>query len=166
MSTFPLAAYGLVGDFAYGPAAPYIHRPATFAGNVNKDVDIGGTYVERVTAVSFTLVNGADVGSRYASVAFLDESGVALAQAVAPFATAATITTRYTFAVGAQQGGAANLAAITTALPAIFLQATYKVRLSVVGGFAADAVSAVRVLTDRFSTDPSLYAPGIGSEPE
>lgn len=162
---FPLAAYGLVADYRYGPAAPFVTRPTNFAGNANKDYVIGGTYVERPQAVSFQLVT-VGAGTRFGSVAFLDEGGAVLAQAVQAFSLSAGKTSQLTFAVGLQQGGANDAAGMCCALPAMFLYPTYTVRLSVLGGLAADTASAVRIITDRFSTDPELYAPGIGQTPE
>lgn len=164
LAPFPVSAWGLVGGFAYGPAAQNLAKLDDFAGNVTRDYDIGGTYVERVEAVSFTLHAAAGGTARRALVSFLDQGGAPIAQAVAPFSLAATLTSRITFAVGVQQGGANDLAAIVGEIPALFLQPTYTVRLSILNGAAGDLASRIRILTSRFSTAPQGFPPGQGPE--
>lgn len=163
-AAWPVAAWGVVDGYAYGPAAPFLARLDDFAGNATRDYLIGGSYVERVKSVAFQLQAVGGAGVRTGLVSFLDEQGVVLGAAAAPFTVAAGNTSQLTFTVGAQNGGANNGAAIVASLPPLFLQPLYVVRLSVLGGLVADTASAVRVLTDRFSTGPTAFPPGQGPE--
>jgi hypothetical protein len=162
--SIPVAAWGVVDEYAYGPAAQFLAKLANFAGNATRDYDIGGSYVERVTSVAFLLAAVGGATNRIAVVSFLDEGGAVIGASAAPFAVTAGNTSQITFSVGAQQGGALNAPAIVASLPSLYLQPTYTARLSVNGGAAADTVSLVRVLTSRFSTAPQVFPPGQGPE--
>lgn len=162
MPPLPVAAFGVVDEFAYGPAAPFLRKPADFLGDGSSVIAIGGTYAERCKSVSFLLTAVGGVTLRQGVVSFLDEGGVVFSAACSPFTVAAGKASQLTFAVGANNGGANDAAAIVTSLPPIFLQPGYSIQLTISGGVVADTVEAVRVLTDRFSTAPQEYAPGQG----
>lgn len=156
------AAYGVVGDYVYGPAAPFLNKLASHAGNTTTVYPIGGTYVERVDSVSFTIVAVGGATTRIGVVSFLDEGGVAVGAAAAPFGVTAGSTSRISLGVGANNGGAANGPAIVGSLPPLYLPAGYSVVLSISGGAAADTLGTPRILVARFSTDPEVFSPGQG----
>lgn len=161
-AAWPVAAWGVVADYRYGSAAQWLATLPDFAGNVTEDYPIGGSYVERTVAVSATVVAVGGATTRFLVVELLDQSGVPVAASQSPYGTTAGHTSRQTLTVNAQQGGAQDAAAIIGSLPGIFMQPSYALRLSVLGGVAADTISDIRILTDRFSTAPQEFPPGQG----
>lgn len=159
-------AFGLVREFAYGPAFPQLVTLDPFAGNATVTYKVGGTYTERVTSVAFRLVTVGGAGTRSGVVKILDQGGVVFSGASMPFTIAAGKTVDLVFDVDANPGGVNDGPIQVTSLPAPFLAATYSVELSVLGGLAADTVSNVRILSERFSTSPRDYAGGQGREHE
>lgn len=157
-------AFGLVREFAYGRAFPQLVTLDPFAGNVTGTYDVGGAYQERVTSVAFQLVTVGGAGTRFGVVELLDQGGVPFSGSAMPFTIAAGHTVTLVFDVDANPGGLNNGPIQVTSLPAPFLEPTYAVRISVNGGLAADTVSNVRILTEKFSTAPADYAPGQGGD--
>lgn len=158
-------AFGLVREFAYGPAFPQLVPLADFAGNTVGTYKVGGAYIERVTSVSFRLECVGGAGTRFGVVRLLDQGGVAFSGAAMPFNAAAGQTVDLVFDAGANPGGVNALSPQVTSLPAPFLEPTYSVEISVTGGLAADTVSNVRILAEKFSTSPADYSPGQGGAP-
>ncbi len=159
-----IGAYGLAEGYVYGRAFDQLVKLPNGAGNVTYDYAIGGTYVERLTSVSFQLAAAAGGGVRTPVLDFLDGEGVIFSGSASPFTIAATNTSTVTFAVGVNEGGANNSPRIVVPLVPTFLQATYTVRLSFINGAAGDAVTAIRILTTKFSTAPADFSPGQGTE--
>jgi len=157
-------AFGLVREFAYGPAFPQLVTLDNFAGNTVGTYDVGGSYIERVTSVAFRLHCVGGAGTRFGVVELLDQGGVVFSGSAMPFTVAAGQTVDLVFDAGANPGGVSALSPQVTTLPAPFLEPTYSVRISVTGGLAADTVSNVRILTEKFSTSPADYAPGQGGD--
>jgi hypothetical protein len=158
------STFGLVEDFHYGRAFTELIRLEGFPGNASNTHKIGGQYIERPVAVYFKLQAVGGAGVRYASVEFQDEQGINFARVLSSFTVAAGNTSEFTFAVGSSAAGANNLAAILDALPELFLQPGYGVRLSAVGGLAADTATHVAIMVERFSTSPRDFPPGQGVE--
>jgi hypothetical protein len=157
--------FGLVDEFVYGRAFQQLFPLGTVAGNVVVPYNVGGEYIERVAAVSFLLTAVGGAGLRRGLVEFLDQGGVVFAAASSPFTVAAGSSSQLTFNINTNDGGAVNAPAIVGVLPAVFLQPTYSVAISVVNGLVADTIANVRLLSDRFRTGPSDFPPGQG-EPE
>lgn len=155
------ATFGLVNPFHYGPAWQDRQTIPGFAGNVTGRYVVGGAYQERIIAVSFTLTCVGGAGTRLGLVELVDGGGAVLAAAVSPFNVSAGNHSRLTFVYDGSAGGANDAAAITGVLPGVFLQGDDAVVVSVLGGLAADSVSDVRIVTEKFSTAPDLYAPGF-----
>lgn len=159
-----IGAYGLAEGYVYGRAFDQLVKLPNGLGNASFDYKIGGTYVERITSVSFQFAAAAGGGVRTPVLDYLDESGIIFTGAASPFTVAATNTSVVTFAVGVQQAGVNNGPRIVVPLVPAFLQPTYTVRLSFLGGAAGDAVTAIRILTTKFSTAPADFSPGQGTE--
>ncbi len=166
MDSAPSAgAFGLVKPFAYGPAFEQEFRLENFAGNLTGTRNVIGNYAERLASLSLTLTCVGGAGVRFGLVSLLDQDGIAVGAVSSPFSVAAGFASRLSFTLGGDSGGAANAAAITTGLPNIFLPPAYSIVVSVTGGLAADTVSNLRGIVDRFSTAPPDYPPGSGDDP-
>lgn len=156
-----VGAYGLVSEYRYGRAFEQLERIPNFAGNATGTYKVGGTYVERVASVAFT-VTAVGAATRIPNVQLLDEEGIAFSGAAAAFNVTAGLTSRFVFAFGTFEAGANGAAFITTPLPMPFLQPTYSVAINITAGVVADTVSNVRILTQKFSTAPEDFPPGQG----
>jgi hypothetical protein len=132
---------------AFGP--PEVAALPDFAGNVSA-VEKASGFWELVQAVTFLLTNGVAVANRFPRLSFFAGESVPFAQVQAPFALVASNSSRYTFALGAQVAGAANAPTIVTTLPQLVLLPGWTLKVDVVGGAAADAVSDVRVARQRY----------------
>jgi hypothetical protein len=159
-----IGAFGLTGEYAYGRAFETLKALASFQGNGTATYNIGGTYVERLRSVSFSLQAVGGAGVRTPIVDFLDQGGVVFSGAASPFTVAAGSTSIVTFAVEVNEAGANDAPRIVVPLPYQFLQPTYSMRITISGGLVADNVTAVRVLTEQFSTAPADFAPGQGGD--
>lgn len=157
-------AFGLTDDYQYGRAFEQIVTVPPFLGNAVGTYKVGGAYVERVESVAFKLVTVGGAGTRTGLVQFLDQGGVVFSGSVMPFTIAAGKTVELVFDTGANPGGVNDGAVQITSLPGRFLQPTYSVVVSVIGGLVADHVTNVRILTEKFSTSPRDFAPGQGDE--
>lgn len=158
------STFGLVDQFHYGRAFTELEKLADFLGNATETYKIGGQYIERLVAVHLKVAAVGGAGVRHAAVSMQDEGGVPIATVVSTFSVAAASTTEFTFTEDGNPAGANNLAAVCDALPSLFLLPGWSVVLSVNGGLVADAVTQVRILTEKFSTSPRDFPPGQGVE--
>ena len=117
-----IGAFGIVDEYAYGRAFPQLVNLPGFAGNVTGTYAIGGTYIERIEAVTFALTTVGGAGVRVPVVDFLDQGGVVFAGAGAPFTLAAGFTTIYTFALDSNDSGFANAPRMISPITPHFLQ--------------------------------------------
>jgi hypothetical protein len=157
-------AFGLTDDYKYGRAFEQIATVPPFAGNATGTHKVGGAYIERAVSVAFKLVTNGTAGTRTGLVQYLDQSGVVFSGSAMPFTIAASKTVELIFDSGANPGGVNDGPVQITSLPGRFLQPTYSVVVSVLGGLAGDAVTNVRILLEKFSTAPEDYAPGQGGD--
>lgn len=158
-----VGAYGLVGEYVYGRAFPTLVNQANFLGNGTSQYKIGGTYVERIQSVALRLA-AVGAGNRRAVVDFLDQSGVVFASSASPYVVTAGVTSIIVFSASVNVAGADDSPRITVPMPQPFLQPTYSVLITILGGLVADGVTNVRILTERFSTAPADFSPGQGHE--
>lgn len=112
------------------------------------------TCVAVVRSVSFTLVNAAAAGSRIPRLEFLTNEGAVFASVAAPFTTGNAVTSRFTFAVGIQQFGANDAAAIGAPIPKYVLEDGAAVRVAIAAVNVADQVSGVFAFVDQLPIRP------------
>jgi hypothetical protein len=111
---------------------------------------VPGTVRERIMAVSFVLVADANAANRLPRVEYLNAAGDVFASVAAPFVLTATLTSRFTFAVGLQQFGANAAAQIGGPLPPLKLNSGLSVRVSVGAVQAGDQISVASLFVDQW----------------
>jgi hypothetical protein len=120
-------------------------------------------YWERYVAVFFTLVTSAAVANRQVALEWQDGDGNVLTDTACGSVQTATNTWRYGFGIGLLGFNNANAARQNAPLPWLFLQPSWKL-VSNVGAFdAADQISVVRGVVERFPVGFDGYPIG---EPE
>jgi hypothetical protein len=116
-----------------------------------------GTVEQILQALTFTLVTDSNVANRIMVVKFLDPTGVSFAEIASPFTQAASLTSVYTFATGIQSFGANGAANIGVPLPALRLDVSMSVSVSITAKAAGDQVSKIRAAWSRWPTRPPLH---------
>lgn len=119
-----------------------------FAGNSSVSHK-ASRLTELVQAVTFKLVTNGTPGNRLGRVGFYAEDTLPFAEVVAPFVVTASLTSRLTFAVDVNQGGAAGAASIIGELPPLILNPGYTIKLDVIGGLAGDTVSEAKLTVQQ-----------------
>lgn len=113
-----------------------------------------GSEVTRVLSVSFVLVTDANAANRIVRVEYLNASGDVFAAVAAPFLQVASITTRYTFAVGLQTFGAASAAFMGGPLPDFVLMDGLAVRVAIAAVQAGDQLSGASLFVAQSTVRP------------
>jgi hypothetical protein len=138
--------WGVRGGFWDGPKA---HRPVNVISLPQPAAGGGFTFhpagavVTEILAVTFRLVTAVAVANRIPFVEWRTSDGIPFAIAGAPFAQAASLTSDYSFSVGAMQFGASGAARVGGPLPRLLLDNTVTVVVGVTAVAAADQVSRV-----------------------
>jgi hypothetical protein len=131
----------------YSP--PDVAALDAFAGNASVS-HLPGGFWERVVSLSVELVTDATVANRLVRVRYFAGEAAPFATVVAPFAVTASLTSAVSFAIGAQQAGAAGAASIAGGLPNLYLLPGMSLAVDVLAGVAGDAVGKVRLYRERF----------------
>jgi hypothetical protein len=105
----------------------------------------------RVQSLSFVLVADANAANRIPRVEYLDAAGNVFAAVAAPFVLTATLTARFTFAIGILQFGANAAAQIGASLPDLKLNPGLAVRVAVTGIQATDQISGAALFVDQWA---------------
>jgi len=156
--------HGLTSEFAHGRAFSEVVPVANPAAGGGFTYTVGGSYWERLAALSFTIVTDSNAANRQVLVAFQDGSGANIASTASGGTQAASLTRLYSFVPN--QGTAPALIGTTflAPLPVLFLQPGFKVVVSIVSVQAGDQVSAIRVYREAFDTGPEGYPLGMVEE--
>lgn len=96
-------------------------------------------------AVTFQLVTDANAANRRVVVNYRDSNNTTFAAIPAPFIQTATLTTVYTFALGASVGGDDGAANIGGALPYLPLKGGESVVVTITNVQAGDQASSIRL---------------------
>ena len=111
--------------------------------------------------VAFRLVSDGNAANRQVSLVIADGGGIALATLPAASVQIATKTYDYTWSTDLDTFNAVVSNAITSPLPAIFLQPEFTVAVSVGSVQAGDQISRVRLYAQQFVTGPQGYLLGV-----
>lgn len=133
-----------------------IQALANPAAGVGFSIPTPGTVEQELQALTFTVVSDANAASRIVVVKFLDPTGVSFTEVASGFTQAASKTSVYTFAVGIQEFGANDAANIGVPIPALQLDVTLSLSVSITGVQVGDQVSKIRAAWSRWPTRPPL----------
>ena len=156
--------HGLTSEFAHGRAFSEVVPVANPAAGAGFTYTVGGSYWERLAAISFTILTDGNAANRQVLVAFKDGSGTNIASTASGGTQAATLTRLYSFVPN--QGTAPALIGTTflAPLPVLFLQPSFTVVMSITNVQVGDQVSAIRVYREAFDTGPEGYPVGMLEE--
>lgn len=133
------------------------HEPRTIgspAAGQGFTYQLPKTCLAVVRSVSFTLVNAVAAASRIPRLEYLTSEGSVFAAFAAPFTLTSGQTSRFTFAVGCNQFGANDAAAIGCPIPGYVLEDGAAIRVAVAAVNAADQISGVFVFLDQLPIRP------------
>ena len=151
-----LEAQGLIAGLAWEHPSSAFHPAPTPAVATGFAYTVPGTVDQLVVAVSFQLVTDGNAADRLVTFQFVDYDGTSYAPVAAPFTQAASLTTLYTFAVGIQQFGADDAAAIGCGIPPVKLPSGCGVKVTLGSVQVGDQVSAVALLLNQWPVRPPL----------
>lgn len=120
-----------------------------------------GAYWELVDLIAFQLVSDSNAGNRQVTLSILGGDGVALATLPAASVQIASKTYQYTWSTEFSNFNTLVGTAITSPLPAVFLQPTYQISVALASGHAGDQFSNIRVYAERFVTGDAGYLLGV-----
>lgn len=142
----PLARYGLP-ELVYG-ASP--------AAGANFSQAIDGAHLTRLVGLYCTLTTSSDVADRYVSVQYRDAAGNTYAVSGAPVATTASSTQAFYFSAFLGTADWPVGATVLAPLAPILLVPTHTFRIVVTNIQAADALTTIRYVQERFFSDVKL----------
>jgi hypothetical protein len=139
----PLKRYGWP-DLVYG---------ATPAAGAMFSQSVDGRYLKRLVSVFVRLVTSADVASRGVAIEYLDSAGARIGLSGAPVAQTASTTTDYVFSVAQPEAVWPVDSSVLSPLSPMLLLPTWSFRIYVANMQAADALSRIRYVRERFFSD-------------
>lgn len=152
---------GLTAPFSHGRGFTEVASVASPAAGAGFTYTVGGTYWERLVALTFRLVSDGNAANRAVTAAIVDGNGHTLVTVPAAAVQAASLTRDYSFLAG-QSSAIGPLGGVyLSPFPALFLQPAWTVVVGVDQVQATDAVTRIQVVRERFSTGPNGYPLGV-----
>jgi hypothetical protein len=147
----PPVLHGLTSEFAHGRAFSEVVPIANPAVATGFTYTVGGSYWERLAALSFVLTSDNNAANRAVLLRVKDGSGATLV--AVPTAAVQVASKAYTYSYWGDQVPATDAVGLVNAqpIPRLFLQ-------------AGDQVSAIRVYREAFDTGPEGYPVGMIEE--
>lgn len=160
------AILGLAQPFSFGrvqlvPLA--LPQPAVTIGFT---LPVTGAYWLRLAALSVALVSDANAGNRQVVLDVADGDSNVVARIPPAAVQAASLTIRYSWAIGCPPAAPANGTSQLAPLPALILPVGWQYLISIVGVQAGDRFGALTGLVERFPTGDYGYPVGVAANQE
>lgn len=152
---------GLTDEAMYGYGWQEVVTIANPAAGAEVTYPITGQYQTRVHSIVFLLTTGAAVANRYVTVQYLGGDGVPFAYSGAAVLVTASSTAQFS---GDVNRGTAEWNAGTGVffpLADAILNPGEQVKIDVDSIQAADTLTAIRLMVDRYPTGPRGYPEGV-----
>lgn len=154
-----------MGEVGFSLGQPYSRggsfqqpvRGVAPAAGSSFSLQMDGRYVSRLTSIVFTLTTSATVANRYVTVEFQGDDGTAWCVNAAAFVVAASATQRFAGQVGRGSGEQAAGTDILFPLAPVFIHGGDTLAIVVGNVAAADTLTGIRMVFDRFPTAESAY---------
>ena len=156
--------YGLSRLIGHGHAFSEVVSVASPAVATGFTYTNTGQQWQLLDLVSFRLVSDSNAANRQVTLTINDGGGIALATLPAASVQVATKTYDYTWSSDFQTFNTVVSNAITSPLPAIFLQPEFTVAVAVGSVQAGDQISRIRLYAEQFVTGPQGYLLGVVDE--
>lgn len=152
---------GLTRTLGHGRAFSQVLSVAKPAAGGGFTYTNDGSYWEMIDTVSCQIVTGSNAANRQPTLSILGGDGIALATLPSASVQTASLTWQYTWSTEFSNFNTVVATAVTAPLPAIFLQPTYSLKLTIGAADAADQVSNIRLHAQRFVTGDAGYLLGV-----
>ena len=156
--------YGLTRLIGHGHAFSEVVPVASPAVATGFTYTVSGTQWQLLDLISFRLVSDGNAANRQVTLTIADAGGIALATLPSASVQVATKTYDYTWSTEFDTFNAVVSNAITSPLPAIFLQPEFTVVVAVGSVQAGDQISRIRLYAEQFVTGPQGYLLGVVDE--
>lgn len=135
---------------------PEYRKLASPAAGADFSATVDGRYFERLLTVWCNLDTDSNAANREVVLQFLDDAGNVYRECGAATVVAADSVYDYSFSVWQPQTEFPVNASILVPLDAILMLPTFKWKLKIVNVQAGDALTAIRVVRERFFSDSPL----------
>lgn len=143
---------------------PSFSNQASPAAATDFTAQVAGQYYERLLTVWCRLVTASDVGDRAVTLQFQTDNGNVYRTCGAATVAAASTTIDYSFSVFQPATEFPVDATILVPLDPILIPPTFKWALHLVGAQTTDAISRVRVYSERFFSDSPIPGRDYGTD--
>lgn len=156
--------HGLTSEFAHGRAFSEVVPVANPAAGVGFTYKVGGSYWERLAALSFVFTTNGNAANRAVTLSVKDGSSAVLV--AVPGAAVQIASKVYTYSFWGDQTPVNDTVNLVNSqpIPRIFLQPGFTVVVAVGAIDAGDQISEIRVYREAFDTGPEGYPIGMLAE--